>query len=105
MGRPRSVYRELSYHNPQLDEACQHPVHLTQRQCEVLALVARGLTDKQIGVELALSVCTVQVHVANMREITGATSRTALVVLALFGHMPDRIDMEKFVKEGVLEHG
>ncbi|HYF94351.1 MAG TPA: response regulator transcription factor [Symbiobacteriaceae bacterium] len=47
--------------NPQLDQ-------LTEREREVLTLIARGLTNQQIGEKLYISIKTVQAHRANLME-------------------------------------
>ena len=52
---------------------------LSAREVEVLALVARGLTDEEIATQLVLSPHTVHRHVANIRRKLGASSRSAAV--------------------------
>jgi DNA-binding NarL/FixJ family response regulator len=47
---------------------------------DVLALVARGLTNAQIAQRLFLSPRTVETHVANLLRKTGATARGDLAV-------------------------
>ena len=55
---------------------------LSEREREVLALVARGLTDQEIAEQLVLSRHTVHRHVANVRRKLGSTSRSAAVAEA-----------------------
>lgn len=55
---------------------------LTERQIEVLALLARGLTNKEIGEVLAIAENTVKVHVKAILETLEATNRTEAAVLA-----------------------
>jgi pimeloyl-ACP methyl ester carboxylesterase len=50
---------------------------LTEREREVLRLVAAGLTDDRIARQLVLSPHTVHRHVSNIRTKLGATSRAA----------------------------
>jgi len=50
---------------------------LTEREREILALVAKGMTDAQIGELLTLSPHTVHRHVANARIKLGVRSRAA----------------------------
>ncbi len=47
-----------------------HPLleQLTEREKEVLTLIARGLTNQQIGEKLFISIKTVQAHRANLME-------------------------------------
>jgi two-component system, NarL family, response regulator LiaR len=56
---------------------------LTDREIEVLRLAARGLTNKQIGGELAISSRTVQNHLASVYAKLGVASRTEAVTVAL----------------------
>jgi pimeloyl-ACP methyl ester carboxylesterase/DNA-binding CsgD family transcriptional regulator len=57
-------------------------VLLSGREREVLALVARGLSDREIAEQLVLSQHTVHRHVANIRHKLGRGSRTAAVAEA-----------------------
>ncbi|WP_448642394.1 helix-turn-helix transcriptional regulator [Geodermatophilus sp. URMC 63] len=54
----------------------------TPREAEVLALLARGRTNRQIGSELHISEKTASVHVSNILAKLGAGSRTEAVALA-----------------------
>jgi DNA-binding NarL/FixJ family response regulator len=56
---------------------------ITERERDVLRLAARGLTNKQIGVELGISDRTVQNHLANIYAKLGVASRTEAVTEAL----------------------
>jgi DNA-binding NarL/FixJ family response regulator len=55
---------------------------LTPRQLEVLALVARGLTNREICGVLDIAEGTVKAHVAAIFEALGASNRTEAAVLA-----------------------
>jgi DNA-binding NarL/FixJ family response regulator len=59
------------------------PVSLSERELEVLRLVAGGRTDAQIARELGLSVHTVHRHVANIRTRLGVASRAAAAAWAV----------------------
>ena len=52
---------------------------ITDREADVLRLVAEGLTNKQIAARLNLSPRTVEKHVESLLRKTGAPSRTGLV--------------------------
>ena len=56
---------------------------LTDREREVLRLVARGQTDAEIAAHLVLSAHTVHRHIANIRTKLGVPSRTAAAAWAL----------------------
>ena len=55
---------------------------LTEREREVLALMAEGLSNKEIGARLGFSERTAAFHVGNILQKLGATSRTEAVVRA-----------------------
>ena len=55
---------------------------LTDREREVLALVAQGLSNEEIAERLVLSRATARTHVSRMLAKVGARDRTQLVVLA-----------------------
>jgi NarL family two-component system response regulator LiaR len=56
---------------------------LTEREIEVLKLAAKGMTNREIGLELIISVRTVQVHLSNVFSKLGVGSRTEAVLRAL----------------------
>ena len=56
---------------------------LTEREQEVLALLARGLTNKEIAEKLILSPATVRVYVSHILSKLGASNRTEAARLAL----------------------
>ena len=56
---------------------------LTERELEVLTLVAKGFTNKAIGVQLGISDRTVQGHLANIFAKLQAASRTEAVMRAV----------------------
>ncbi|WP_245605747.1 helix-turn-helix transcriptional regulator, partial [Promicromonospora kroppenstedtii] len=55
---------------------------LTEREEEVLGLVAQGLSNRQIGERLFISTKTVSVHVSNLLAKLGASGRAEAVSLA-----------------------
>jgi DNA-binding CsgD family transcriptional regulator len=54
---------------------------LTRRQRQILALVARGASDKEIGGVLGISTATAQKHVTNLLRRLGAPNRAAAVAM------------------------
>jgi DNA-binding NarL/FixJ family response regulator len=55
---------------------------LTEREREVMALVARGLSNEEIGAQLFMSRLTAKTHVSRILAKLGARDRAQLVVLA-----------------------
>jgi DNA-binding NarL/FixJ family response regulator len=58
------------------------PDGITRREAEVLALVARGLTNREVADALVLSERTVARHLANLYTKIGVTTRTAATTYA-----------------------
>jgi len=56
---------------------------LTERECEVLTLLARGHNTPQIGGMLSISKKTVEHHLTHIYNKIGVTCRTAAVVYAV----------------------
>lgn len=59
------------------------PDHLTDREAEVLRLIALGYTNAEIGEQLFLSVRTVESHRAHIQQKLRVSSRADLVRYAL----------------------
>jgi DNA-binding NarL/FixJ family response regulator len=55
---------------------------LTDREREVLALVAEGLTNPEIGTRLHITAGTAKTHIARLLHKLGARDRVQLVILA-----------------------
>ena len=64
----------------QQDETRQ--ISLTKRQGEVLLLLAKGLTNKQIASHLKIAETTVRVHVSDIIHLLNANNRTDAVIRA-----------------------
>jgi NarL family two-component system response regulator LiaR len=56
---------------------------LTEREVEVLRLIAEGMTNQQIGETLFIGIKTVKTHVSNILAKLGVEDRTQAAVLAL----------------------
>ena len=62
-----------------------HPAvdfHLTDRELEVLVLLAEGLTNQHTALKLSISVSTLKFHMNNIYEKLGVQTRSEALVLA-----------------------
>jgi DNA-binding CsgD family transcriptional regulator len=66
-------------------EASLHQLRLSPRQSQVLALIASGLSDKEVASRLGLAHRTVRTHVDRMLREHGLRSRTEAVAAWLRG--------------------
>jgi DNA-binding NarL/FixJ family response regulator len=81
-----SVTRRLIAHfadrAPAPPRAAPSLAELTEREREVLALVARGLSNAELAATLHVSLPTAKTHVSRILTKLGARDRTQLVILA-----------------------
>ena len=56
---------------------------LSEREKEVLTLIAQGRSNKEIGTALGVTEGTVKIHVTNLMGKLGVTARTEAVVVAV----------------------
>jgi DNA-binding NarL/FixJ family response regulator len=84
----RAVARGDSYVSPTLAayllraDRTNTPFRLTNREREVLSLVAAGETDQDIADHLTISITTVHSHLDRIRDKSGARRRAELTSLA-----------------------
>jgi DNA-binding NarL/FixJ family response regulator len=81
-GTERTLVREYLRHGSVQDSLSGAP-GLTQRETEVVKLVAEGLSTRQIAEELVISEKTVQRHRANLLEKLGMHDRVELTRYAI----------------------
>ncbi len=79
-GKLFDVCRQLLRHQELLQS--RKPT-LTGREIEVLQLVARGMTSREIGLELYISENTVKNHIRNILDKLGLHSRNEAVLYAV----------------------
>jgi DNA-binding CsgD family transcriptional regulator/tetratricopeptide (TPR) repeat protein len=72
---------------PSTKSTALYPERLTQREVEVLRLVARGLTDAQVAEKLVISPRTVHTHLNSIYSKLGVTSRSAATRYAIEHHL------------------
>ena len=86
----RAAARGVPYLNPRLgaliasqpEARAVPPDDLSEREVEVLELIALGHTNAEIGARLYLSVRTVESHRTHIQRKTGCTTRAELVAYA-----------------------
>jgi len=61
----------------------EHPGGLTSREVEVLRLLARGLSTKQIGAELVITPKTADSHIQHVYSKIGVSTRAAATIFAM----------------------
>ena len=66
---------------------------LSERERDVLILVAKGLSNKEIADRLNISIHTVMSHRKNITHKTGIKSVAGLTVYALLNNLVDQNDM------------
>ena len=59
------------------------PSGLTEREVEVLRLVARGMTNKEVAASLDIATKTAGNHVQHIFEKIGVTTRAAATLFAM----------------------
>jgi len=76
--------RHLAILIPERDPGDWKP--LSQREREVVALVAAGATGREVGRQLSVTSATVETHIRNAMRRLGARNRSHLVSLAILRH-------------------
>lgn len=78
----RLVDQAVRAHGGDAERALAPTASLTQREREVLVLVALGLSNAEIAERLHVGVTTVKTHVSNLITKTGSANRVGLAVFA-----------------------
>jgi DNA-binding NarL/FixJ family response regulator len=78
---PQLTRKLLTHLKPQPDPVTQDP--LTDRESEVLALLARGWSNRSIARELSIAEVTVRTHVSHILDKLGVSNRVEAALHAL----------------------
>jgi DNA-binding NarL/FixJ family response regulator len=78
----RRLIAHFAHRAPAPPRAAPSLAELTEREREVLALVARGLSNAELAATLHVSLPTAKTHVSRILTKLGARDRTQLVILA-----------------------
>ena len=88
----QKLLKEIS-HSP--DDAPVSPDPLTDREVEVLKLIARGMSNQEIAETLVVSVATVYTHVSRVLDKLHLASRTQAALYALREGLASLYDEEE----------
>jgi DNA-binding NarL/FixJ family response regulator len=72
---------------PRKNTDAKNDVRLTQREREILKMIASGMMTKEIAARLFISVPTVETHRSNLMAKTGARNVAGLVRFAMNGRL------------------
>jgi HD-GYP domain-containing protein (c-di-GMP phosphodiesterase class II)/DNA-binding CsgD family transcriptional regulator len=78
-----AVRAVLASADARVAERTTFPCGLTEREVEVLRLLAQGLSNKEIGARLHISPRTAGNHIAHLYEKTGVSTRAAAALFAV----------------------
>ncbi|MFE6162863.1 response regulator [Streptomyces sp. NPDC056486] len=78
----RRLIEEFAARPDQAPQARRTVKGITDRECEVLTLVGRGLSNAEIAAELFITVATVKAHVARLFTKLDSRDRVQLVIIA-----------------------
>ena len=89
-GPPDGVPRDV----PARSDGVPHlvAVPLTPRERDVVALIARGFSNRQIAEELVLSVRTVERHIENVYNRLGISGKAGRAIITAYALRHDLID-------------
>jgi DNA-binding NarL/FixJ family response regulator len=86
----RKLIEEFVRHGPRVAGTPAALADLTERELDVLRLVARGRSNAEIAVELFLSEATVKTHVGHMLQKLGLRDRVQAVIYAYENGLAER---------------
>jgi len=78
-----AVRHVLTSADAKVEARATYPCNLTEREVEILRLIAQGLSNKEIGARLHISPRTAGNHIAHIFEKTKLTTRAAAALFAV----------------------
>lgn len=82
----RAVHAGKKYIHPDVAAKLAEQIgaeHLSEREIDVLQLIAAGKSNKEIGSQLSITEGTVKVHISNLMSKLGVNDRTQAVIEGL----------------------
>jgi len=89
---PRAVDAVLAASGQQRSGRRSGPAGLTPREVEVLSLIARGASTRQVAERLVISPKTAETHIERIYAKTGATTRSTATLFAMQHGLLDSLD-------------
>ena len=89
-GHKHLPFELLEHNRPNRDERIPIQSLLTPREWKVMALAAKGCSNKEIGRKLNMTEGTAKIHLHHIFKKTGVNNRTALATLPLRPANQDR---------------
>src|SRR3954469_6731423 len=85
LGAIRTVYEGEQFIPPEIAVRVGErlPAHLSPRELDVLQMLGRGFSNKEIGAELGVVEGTVKIHVTNIFGKLGVSDRTQALLTAI----------------------
>ena len=83
----KNLQKIIQEKDKNLDEANEDIAELSEREKEILAAVANGLTNKEIADKCSISVHTVISHRKNITRKTGIKTISGLTIYAVFNNL------------------
>lgn len=88
----RTVGHQQPYLNAEMSAAYQraqlkNSILLSNREHEVLKLLAEGMSNQEIANQMGISISTVKKHVSSILDAFGTENRTKAVAIALRNHI------------------
>ena len=92
---PSKIHEKLISQSGHLNKTCEETASLSQRENDVIRLVAIGRSNKEIAEELFISVHTVISHRKNISSKLGIKSASGLTIYAVINKLISPKDYEK----------
>lgn len=83
LNKNAEYFQNTKEHNQIIDDNFSVNLEYSDREKEILQLIAKGKTDSEIGTELILSANTIKTHRQNLRKKMKVTSTAEMITIAV----------------------